>query len=185
MSHVTTAQKRISTKVDIALGFLIQLLYKKMLSVRLLKWSRMSYSNVFVSPASSTVAGTPGGGGVQAMFPECVNEGIARKFAFALMFIDFCPGLKTVETSLTLGPSILFVNAASLPTALIENSCDLCCPWSRPGRRNPPSLICLSQSPWKLNREGEVGIKNEWRATPHHIGYEVLSLWQSIAFRCC
>lgn len=63
MSHVTTAQKRISTKVDIALGFLIQLLYKKMLSVRLLKWSRMSYSNVFVSPASSTVAGTPGGGG--------------------------------------------------------------------------------------------------------------------------
>ena len=50
--------------------------------------------------------------GVQPMFPAYVNEGIARKFAFALTFVDFCPGLKTGKTSPTMGLFILFANAA-------------------------------------------------------------------------
>lgn len=104
-------------------------------------------------------------------------------FAFTLKLI--LPMSQDCKTSLTMGPFILSPNAANLPMALIKSRPDLCCLWTEPGRWNPPPLICLLLSPWKSNREGEGGMKNDLRTTPHHICYGVLSLWQNIAVCCC
>lgn len=123
--------------------------------------------------------------GVQQMFPKCVNEWIAGNLYLPSLSNWSCPCLKIVKTSLTMGPFILSPNAANLPMALIKSRPDLCCLWTEPGRWNPPLLICLLLSPWKSNREGEGGMKNDLRTTPHHICYGVLSLWQNIAVCCC
>lgn len=88
MPNIRTTHNKISIKVGISLGFLMQLLSKKMVQLGALNDTKcLTWTYLFLQLLALWLAHIGG----WRMLPQCVNEGITRGFVFALALTLILP----------------------------------------------------------------------------------------------